>query len=161
MTSAGQHVANRSAEIQLLLSDAEAWASIDAKLGAHLAAYLTVLITGMVEDCIEKLVIQRGAKPGDIEIKNYISKSIEDGFRNPDHGKISGILKQFSTAYQDEFRLYVPHDGKAAEALNSIVENKNSLAHKGISSLQMTVRDVHDYYARIVPIFEALEKILA
>lgn len=161
MTSAGQHLADRRAEIERLFGEAESWASSDAKLAAHLAAYLSVLITGMIEDCIEKLVIQRAGRPGDIEIENYITKSIADGFRNPDRGKISGTLGQFSIAYQNTFNQKVPPNATSDRALRSILTNKHSLAHEGTYNLKLTIRDVREYYSNIIPILTVLQEILA
>jgi hypothetical protein len=155
------YLVRRCAEVEDLLVEAQSWASGDYKLGANLAAYVTVLIVGVVEDCIEHLVAQRARKTKDSEIEHYVVQSLEQGFRNPDHGKISGLLKMFSEDYQRKFRQRIPHDGKEAIALQSVVGNKNALAHAGTSNLQLTIKEVDNYYRDIKPILEVLEDILA
>ena len=70
------------------------------------------------------------------------------------------MLGQFSEAYQRTFTQRIPHNGTSADALKSIIDNKNNLAHVGTWKLQMTVADVDNYYHRIILILEALENIL-
>lgn len=160
MTFKDAYVADRCNEVQGLLEDATRWASIDEQLGAHLAAYISVLLTGVVEDCVEHMVAQRTERTNDSHLHHYVCLVLSQRFRNPNHGAISGLLKEFSDEYQRLFKERIPHDGKQAEALQAIVDNKNSLAHLGTRKLQLTVGDVRDYYGRILPILEALELIL-
>ncbi|MFH1486340.1 MAG: hypothetical protein ABIH46_09735, partial [Chloroflexota bacterium] len=86
--------------------------------------------------------------------------AVDQRFRNPDYGTISGLLKQFSPAYQQSFVKRIPPTGSEASALNSMLTNKNALAHVGISKLQLTVSDVKQYCERVIPILETLEQIL-
>lgn len=160
MTVTDAYVIGRCGELEGLLSEAVFWSSNDDRLGANLAAYVTVLIVGMLEDCIEHLVTLRAEKTGDNEVGNYIAKTLRNHFRNPDYGSISGLLKQFSEEYQRSFREKISPEGTEADALMSIVDNKNELAHVGTWKLQLTVGDVTGYYHQIVPILEALEQIL-
>lgn len=161
MTLTDPYIVKRCSEIEGLLVNAKVWASNDEKLGAHLAAYICVLILGVLEDCVEHLVGQRVDKTGDNEIRNYVVKVIDERFRNPDWGKISGLLGEFSQEYKTIFTHKIAHDGTEAIALQGIVDNKNSLAHAGTSKLNLTVTDVDGYYRRVVPILEVLEQILA
>jgi hypothetical protein len=122
--------------------------------------YICVLISGTFEDCIEHLVAQRAGRAGDAELRSYVVEEVNQRFRNPDHGTISRLLKQFSGSYQESFRAKVSHDSDAASALASIINNKNLLAHEGTSNLQLTLGDIDTYYRRSIPILEALEDIL-
>lgn len=161
MTPKDPYICERCDEIEGLLTDAASWAKKDEKLGAHLAAYICVLVLGMLEDCVEHLVAQRVDKTGDSEIRNYIVKVIDERFRNPDWGKISGLLGEFSQEYKTAFTDKIPPHSTEADALRDIVTNKNSLAHTGTSKLNLTVTDVDGYYRRILPILVTLEEILA
>jgi hypothetical protein len=130
-------------------------------LAANLAAYITVLIVGVVEDCVEHLVAQRARKTRDSEVEHYVVQSLQERFRNPDYSAISGLLKVFSEDYQRTFRGKIPHDGKEAIALQSVIANKNMLAHVGTSNLQLTLKEVSNYSRDIKPILEVLEEILS
>jgi len=156
-----QYIADRCSDLEGLLADAANWAKKDEKLGAHLASYICVLILGVLEDCVEHLVAQRVDKAGDNEIRNYVVKVIDERFRNPDWGSISGLLGEFSQEYKAAFTDRISHDSIEANALRDVINNKNSLAHAGTSKLNLTVTDVDGYYRRVVPILEALEQILA
>ena len=161
MTLQDPHVAGRCAEIEALLQDASLWACNDAKLGANLAAYISVMIMGVLEESVEHLVAQRVRKTQDPEVESYVVEAIGRGFRNPDYGSISGLLKQFSPQYQQLFSQLVPSNGKECSALESIMVNKNALAHTGTWKFEMSLADVEKYFRRILPILEALEQILA
>ena len=154
------YVTQRCQEIEFALSDAKSWSISNAKLGAYLAGYLTVVMTGVVEDCVEYLVGQRAARAQDLELRAFISKMAGEHFRNPDYAQIARFLRAFSESYRDNFSAKIPPNGSAASALNSVVDNKNSLGHVGIFKFQVTVGDMEDYYHRIIPLLETLEDIL-
>lgn len=160
MTLRDPYITAKCAEIEALLQDSAGWASQNDKLGAHLAAYLSVLTVGLLEDCIEHLVNNRVGRTNDVEVKNYINQSLRRGFGNPDWNSISRLLGSFSEAYQKTFSGKIAHNGAEADALQSILDNKNSLAHEGTENLQMSLDDMADYYKRVIPILETVEQIL-
>ncbi len=71
-----------------------------------------------------------------------------------------GLLNQFSSQYGQEFARRIPPNSHEASALNSIMDNKTDLAHRGSRNLQTTVGDMQGYYRQMVPILEAVEAIL-
>lgn len=155
-----KYISTKCIELENLIKDSKNWAKRDAKLGAHLATYINVMILGMLEECFEHLVKERAKKPGDLEIGNYITKDIENRFRNPNYGLICSILGQFSDTYKLEFQK--TFDGNCLEvtALNSILENKTNVAHYGLANLKLSVNDVEIYFKGIVNILEKLEDLL-
>jgi len=155
------YILERCTEIEGLLQYADTWSKKDEKLGAHLAAYICVLFLGVLEDCIEHLIAARASKSGDPEVRDFIIKATKDHFRNPDYGAISGLLGTFSKGYKEKFSAKIKANGSESIALNSIVENKNSLAHEGTDKLNLSVKDMSDYYYRVIPIVEAIEKALS
>jgi len=155
------YVSRRCQEIEELLAFAKSWSDKDVKLGAHLAAYICVLFLGVLEDCVENLIEERAKRAGDTEVGNYVVKMIGDHFRNPDFGAICGLLGEFSRDYKDEFSAKIKPNGTEAEALQALVDNKNSLAHEGVCKLTLSVKDMDDYYRRVIPMLQVLEQILA
>lgn len=145
--------------MQQSVGKASGWAAGDPELSAYLAGYLVVLISGVYEDCIEHLVNRRASKSSDSQLTSYVDRRTAQTFRNPDSGNVVGLLGEFSVAYREQFRVTV--DSESRVALDSIVNNKNWLAHGETRKLQVTVADVEDYFARSVPVLEALEDILA
>lgn len=134
------------------------WGAVDPELNAYLAGYLVVLISGVYEDCIEHLVHRRASKSDDSQLISYVDERTAHIFRNPDTGNVVGLLGQFSTAYKKQFKARV--GSESTDALDSIVNNKNWLAHGQTAKLQVTVADVEGYFGRSVRVLEALEDIL-
>ncbi len=154
------YVLKRCAEIEGLLQYADSWSKKDEKLGAHLAAYICVLFLGVLEDCIEKLIKDRANKSGDLEVYNFIKTITHTRFKNPDRSAICEILGLFSNEYKVKFSQTIKANGSEDEALNDIVRNKNSLAHEGTGKLNLSVKDMSDYYKRVKPVIEAIEEVL-
>jgi len=115
------------------------------------------LICCVYEDCIEHLICQRAAKVGDTEIYQYVKSTIAESFRNPKFSRIIEILTKFSGGYANALKDNIEHKSKVA--LDSIVDNKNAIAHGRPSNV--TILDIKDYHNRCIPIFELLENILA
>jgi hypothetical protein len=151
------YLRNKFADVERSVKKASAWEAADPELGAYLAGYLVVLISGAYEDCIEHLVRTRASKSNDSQLVSYVDSRTASSFRNPDASSVAGLLGNFSKAYKERFNAAV--DQESQEALDSIVTNKNWLAH-GDSKLQVTVGDVERYFQRSARVLEVLEDIL-
>ena len=152
------YVAARCSEIDEILLYAADKGDTDPELGAHMAGYVSVLISGVVEDCIEHLVVQRARKVNDPQLQEFVRSSIAQQFRNPRSEDIANVIGQFSKDCQSSYQLSVGQE--AREALGSIVRNRMSLAHQGAPQSNFTVTDIQRYFALIVGIFEVVEGIL-
>lgn len=128
----------------------------DPKLVSMLSGYLVVFISGIYEDCIEYLFIQRAGKNGDSEIQNLMKTFVDRYFRNPEYRKIKELLKALNPKYGKILREKI--DDKNIDGINSIVTNKNNIAHGNNSNV--TVEDVNIWHNNSLKVFEVLEKIL-
>ena len=152
------YVLERCSEIQDALRYAADKSKGDDDLGAHLADYISVLISGVVEDCVEHLVVQRAHRTNDAELQSFVRSAIDRQFRNPRSDDIAEVLNRFSSAYRNSYMVAV--SGEARDALGSIVSNRVSLAHRGQSQSNLNVNDVSRYFGLIVEILEVVEHIL-
>lgn len=152
------HIARRCSDIEDALDYAAVQSQDNPRLGSYLAAHISVLISGVVEDCIEYLVIQRAGATGDSEVKEFVRVSIGRQFRNPTPDAIGDTLRTFDESYRNAYQSNVPP--AAREALGSIVSNRMKLAHSGHSQTDFTVADVRQYFKQIVTLLEAVENIL-
>lgn len=123
------------------------------KVASMLTSYLVVFISGVYEDAVEHLFIERTKKVNDEEITQLVRTLIDQQFRNPTFEKIKDLAKALDTKYGNRLAKI---DTKHKEGLNSIVENKNRVAHGGISNA--TIEDMSDFHSRALKIFEELEK---
>jgi hypothetical protein len=129
----------------------------DVEIASYLSSFLTVMICGVYEDCIEHLICQRAGKARDTEIYQYVRSTVAESFRNPKFARIVEILNKFSRVYAEALKNNIEEKSKVA--LDSIVDNKNAIAHGRPSNV--TISDIKDYHNRCIPIFELLENILA
>jgi hypothetical protein len=138
------------------IKKARGLSSGNEELEGLLASHLAVLISGAYEDCIEQLIVERASKGGDEWTRNYAQSTIDILFRNPNSANIQRALKLFGEPCAAKFKRRIGLS--ASEAINSIVTNKNHVAHGRTSNV--TLRDIEDYFKRSMPIFEILEDIL-
>lgn len=128
----------------------------DLHLASMLSGYLVVSISGIYEDCIEHLFIQRAGKKNDREMQNLIKTLIDRHFRNPNYGKVKELVKALDSEQAENVLREI--DIRSKQALDSIVNNKNNIAHGKVSNA--TIGDIEGYHEDVLEIFEALEKIL-
>ncbi len=129
----------------------------DAEIASYLSSFLAVMVCGIYEECIEHLICQRAAKAQDSEIYQYVKSTVAESFRNPKFARIVEMLAKFSHVYANNMKNSIEEKSKIA--LDSIVDNKNAIAHGRPANL--TISDIKDYHNRCIPIFEFLENILA
>ncbi len=153
-------VAERFNSIAQLIADANSWAVNDDRLGAHLGSYICVLLLGAVEYSVEELVSQRVSSNGDRELADYAIRILDQRFRNPNWAAIERLLGEFSESYRRSWVQRVPSNGLVGEALTRIVKIKNDLAHRGTTSLQVTLRDVQSYFERVSLAVDEFERII-
>lgn len=127
----------------------------DPHLASMLSDYLVVFISGIYEDIIEYLFVQRVGKTKDKEIENLVKTLIGRQFRNPEFGKVKKLVDALDSKYGIELSKL---DKKHRDAIDSIVSNKNKVAHGGVSNA--TINDVAIYHNNALKIFEELENIL-
>ena len=114
-------------------------------------------ISGIYEDCIEYLFIQRSGKNNDKEIQNLVKTLIDLHFRNPNYENIKKMVKALDSKYGTILRDKIAD--KNIEGINSIVTNKNNVAHGKVSNA--TIRDIKNYHKNALKIFKVLEEIFS
>lgn len=128
----------------------------DPQLSSMLSSYLVVFISGIYEDCIESLFVQRAAKSQDKEVENLVKVFLHKHFRNPEYKRIKELVKALDPKHGKTLKSNIPK--KSIDGIDSIVSNKNNVAH-GQSS-NATIKDVIQYHASAIRIFQELENIL-
>jgi hypothetical protein len=128
----------------------------DREITADLEAYLVVLISGIYEDCLEYLINKRSTRSGDIEIAAFIEKTLDIQLRNPNWERLMDILGRFSKKWVTKMNKIIRNQAKAD--LNTIVVNKNAVAHGNISNL--TLGEIKTCHKNCKSIFEKLEKLM-
>lgn len=151
-----EYLKNRFQFIEDSIKKVDAAGLNDPQLTSMLCSYLVVVISGIYEDCIECLFIQRAAKSHDKELEHFVEVMLHKHFRNPDFGKIKEFVKALDPGYAKKLDVNVSK--KSIDGLNSIVEDKNDVAHGKFS--YATLNDVRQYHTSAIEVFVELEKIL-
>jgi hypothetical protein len=128
----------------------------DEYLSSHIAKYLTVTISGIFEEMVKKgieeyLINTNICK----EIKNYVNTNVGINFRNPNTPNLKGLLRNFSSEWAEKIKLV---ENESTEALDSIVNNKNLIAH-GVNCT-ITYEEIKNYFFRSKSVFNELARIL-
>ena len=90
------YVFQRVSEIERHIEYAVQKSNSDLELDAFMASHISVLISGVVEDCIEYLVVERAKRTNDPQMEEFVRTSIDRQMRNPISDSISGMLKNLT-----------------------------------------------------------------
>jgi hypothetical protein len=124
----------------------------DEEALAHWSRYLCILVSGFVENAVRSLVAAYVERRSHRNVSSYVKTSARS-LTNLNEEKLAQLLGKFCPAWRDVFRQRLTDEQK--DALDSIVTNKNRIAHGGPDSISL-VR-VRDYYRRIVPVIQLIE----
>lgn len=125
------------------------------ELEAYLAKYLTVFICGIYEAAIEAIVNEMASSAGSKELENFVSRAVDKTFRNPDVGNICELLRKFNPDWSQELKAM---DSANLQALDSIVTNKNNIAHGVPCSI--TLSEIQESYKASRPVIEKIDKLV-
>ena len=153
-----QYVKNRIVEIGRNIGKIRAMQTnkSNPELNSMLDSYLVVLISGIYEDCVECLFNEKASKSQDQQVQNFVKEAVNRLFRNPSYNNIKEILNYFDRSYGQNLDSGIPRAHR--EAIDSIVNNKNSIAHGSISNA--TLLDLESWHQKAIVIFEKLDRIL-
>lgn len=129
-------------------------AGADSLTQSYLAKYLVVYVTGIYEQAIEEIVWEFASQTGQSEVENFVANQLDKNFRNPDMGNIINIVKQFSSGWADQLRAL---DDRNKNAIDSIVTNKNLIAH-GQSSI-ITIQDIKNFHTDATVVIEKIDNL--
>ncbi len=127
--------------------------SCDLELQAHWARYLCVLTSGFLEVSVSAIYTEYARSNTQPRIANFVSSQLRR-FPNPKMNRIIELARQFSGEWAD--RLQRDTDGALKDAVDSIVDNRNAIAHGG--NIGITYHRIRDYYARALRVVELIDR---
>jgi hypothetical protein len=107
---------------------------------SYLAKFLVVFICGIYEESVEAVINEKIAKLNSTQASQFVAKSLKY-FRNPNMGNIKELLGKFDILWAQEVDRV---SAQAKAAIDSIVINKNSLAHG--TPCHVTLIEIIRYY---------------
>lgn len=113
------------------------------ELQAHYSRYLCVVCSGYVEEsvrCIFKDYAAARAPQASGVVTRYLSR-----FQNPKASLIVDLARLFDSQWAATFETNI--DGEIADAINSVVNTRNQIAHG--SDVDISLLRMRDYYRAI------------
>jgi len=127
----------------------------EGELKIHLTRYLCIRSSGYLENVVKDLIISYVSTVASKFTANYVEAEIKN-FTNVTYDKLVKLLKQFSTQWADDFEEGI--NEKQVNSLNSIVANRNSIAHGHQDNLSYKI--MKDYYIELKNIIKLLKSIV-
>lgn len=97
----------------------------DAEVLAHYSKYLCVLCSGFIEIAVRS-ILSDYAKRTASTTSDYVSAQL-DRFQNPKSEAIAQLIGTFDKSWESVFRQRI--EGAPFDSVNSIVDNRNKIAH--------------------------------
>lgn len=153
---------NSQAALQLLnsidqtISDINSVAGSSVLADSYFAKFLVVYISGIYEEIVESILIDFASRySSKQEVVEYVRSSVDRSFRNPNSANLIALIKGFGN---QNWTMILNSMTVGCTALNSIVANKNALAHG--QAITTTLSEVKDYYKFSRPLIEKIDQLL-
>ena len=130
---------------------------LDDYTKSHIAKYLTVLCSGIFEDIIKHFVIELTQRENmNKDIKDFVFKQIQWSLKNPNYSNLKSFLERFNKDWVKKLNEHIEEKNK--DALTSIINNKNLIAHGDSSTITFSI--IKQHYADSKIIIEQLDMII-
>lgn len=126
----------------------------DNELQSHLVRYICILTSGYLEIAIRSTYARYAQRAAPQRIAHFVHRSVVR-FQNPNMERILDITGRFSKEWRKQ--LQVATEGELKDAVDSIVANRNNIAHGG--GVGLSYHQMKDYYnraSRVVSIIEQM-----
>ena len=130
-------------------------ATEDIELQGHWGRYLCVVAAGFVENGLQTIYSEYAVNSASDPVARYVISRLETIY-NPNAQRFIDVAGSFNSAWREELEEYLQgDDGSRKEALDSIMNNRNQIAHG--KNVGITVHRVRDYIERCVEVLEFIE----
>lgn len=114
----------------------------DFEVKAHWTRYLCILTSGFLEVSLRSITGQYARDNAHPNVANFVASQTE-AFHNPSMTKILGVVRCFNGEWAKEMESTV--EGEVKDSVDSIVNNRHSIAHGEWTGLSYSV--MVRYYA--------------
>lgn len=127
----------------------------DEAAKSHFAKYLCIRVSGYLENVIKTLVSTYIDKSCPAPVQTFVKNKIKNT-TNLSTDKIVLFLESFNKTWASEFETKL--SDKMSESLNSVVSNRNQIAHGGQDNISPNT--IKGYYDDIKDVVEILQEII-
>lgn len=137
--------------IKYLFSRASSFHS-EPELLSHWSKYICVLTSGYLENALRHYFSEFSKNKSHPFITNYVSLKIKD-FMNPNMEKILILTGSFNKDWKESLETFV--NGERKDAIDSIVANRNGIAHG--RHIGLTLARMKTYFDRTSEVIEFIK----
>ncbi|OHB20370.1 MAG: hypothetical protein A2854_01295 [Parcubacteria group bacterium RIFCSPHIGHO2_01_FULL_56_18] len=142
--------------IDSTIVDIDSVSGTNPLIDAYFAKFLAVYVCGIYEEAIENIVVDFvNRNTARQEIVTYMRKHLHKYFRNPNLEKLIELIGGFgNSTWKTDLRQLTSQ----GLALDSIVNNKNALAHGQMTT--STLSEIKSYYAQSRLVIERMDTLM-
>ena len=122
------------------------------ELKSHWARYLCVLVSGFVETSIQTIFSEYAKRRSSPEVASYVESRLKR-FQNPSMQRIIDLIGEFNPVWRESFEKAT--EGESKDAINSIVANRNNIAHG--ESVGITYSRIQQYYENAIKVVDLID----
>ncbi len=111
---------------------------------SHLIDISIIYSSGALERIFKNIILEHLSKGCNNSSKTFLSKYFERGF-NPKFNRIAQTVDCFDHNIAKALRSEYPKNSKHKSNLDSLISNRNAIAHGGSKSI--TISDVRSYFS--------------
>lgn len=124
----------------------------DLEIQAHWARYLCILTSGFLEAAIRETYCEYARGKSAPNIANFVDNRLKT-FQNPKMDKILSLARTFSLEWEEELKAKC--EGEPKDAVDSIVANRNRIAHG--EDVGVTFTRIKTYYNSSLKVLDLIE----
>lgn len=125
----------------------------DVELQSHWARYLCIRTSGFIETSVRAIYGEYAKNKSHPHIANFVQSKL-GSFQNPTMKKILELTHSFDPVWAENLKNDT--QGELKDAIDSIVNNRNSIAHG--QDVTITLASIKEYYKSVIKVIELLEK---
>jgi hypothetical protein len=124
----------------------------DPELIAHWTRYLCVLLSGMIEVCVQEYFSDYALVRSERRVYSYVETQLHH-LQNPKMEKIVSVAAMFDAVWAE--RLRAQTDGELKDAIDSVVANRNLIAHG--ESVGLSFDRLQEYHRRVCRVLDIVQ----
>ena len=127
----------------------------EAELQGHWGRYICILTAGLLENSIREIYSEYVRSASSPQVSNFAVSSLQTVF-NPNANRFVQVARSFSQEWGSSLEDFLSaNGGQRKDAIDSIINNRNQIAHGRITSV--SVVQVMNYLQGAVEVIDFIE----
>ena len=143
-TRGASEVSRLRSSLRDAFNRAKSLSNADTEIQSDFARYLCVLVSGFVETCVAELAIEHCKQRSSTTVTNYAAGQL-DRLQNLKAQKLVQLVGSFEKKWAIDLSAFM--DGAPKEALDSVINLRNKIAHG--QSVSLSLGRITQYHEKI------------